>query len=386
MIRASARCRRLRWLALPLCAAWLSSACGAPAGPETDWPAGALLIGRGEALSALLKRIATLEGTPLAGRAEAMARALPDCEIVEARAESGALSELWSRLTCKPERSQLEALDAVRGDRDLAFALPVSDGSRAWGTLAVGPRGEVEGDLRLPHAAVQGAAALLLPGREAPGPGVLSRDGELFHARARPDGGLDLASLVSPDGQAQRLFRLKSRLFGGAVLDGTWEAAVYLPGQDQPVPRAALAVGFSRRAPAVAAIEGFVSDLQSAWPVRRSFFAVDGAQGACLLDLNVLPAFAPCYVATDRALVVGWNPASVRQALGGTLGPASDPVASLLVDFERVAQADAMLARSAGGGEPALPRHYPWRRLTVRGETDREAVHLRATLEPGADG
>jgi hypothetical protein len=120
--------------------------------------------------------------------------------------------------------------------------------------------------------------------------------------------------------------------------------------------------------------------------VRRSFFAVDGAQGACLLDLNVLPAFAPCYVATDRALVVGWNPASVRQALGGPPPPPSDPAASLLVDFERMAQADAMLARSAGDGAPALPRHYPWRRLTVRGETDRETVHLRATLEPGADG
>ena len=95
--------------------------------------------------------------------------------------------------------------------------------------------------------AVRGAHALLLPGDESPGPDVLSGSQRLFHARARPEGGLDFASLVPEGSQADRMFLLKSELFAGAVLDGTWEAAIYLPEDGEPTPRAALALGFTHR-------------------------------------------------------------------------------------------------------------------------------------------
>jgi hypothetical protein len=253
-------------------------------------------------------------------------------------------------------------------------------------------RGGVELDLRVPREVARGAQALLLPGDEPPGPGILSGSQRLFHARARPEGGLDFASLVPEGSQADRMFRLKSQLFAGTVLDGTWEAAIYLPAEGEPTPRAALALGFAQRALAVAAVERFIADLRSTWPVHRSFFALREAEGACLLDLAILPGLAPCYVATDRALVLGWNPASLRKALDGPSVGASlagpESAGGLVLELARFAEADARLARAAG--EQPVPHAAqaaasPWRRLRAQARREGDRVLVRVHLEPGVD-
>jgi hypothetical protein len=349
--------------------------------PPDDTPPGALLAAHTGDLARLLRQLARLEGTPLARHARALAARLPSCEVVEAHAPSGGLDALLAGLRCRPQASALEALHRERGARALAFAWPLEPGLRLRGRLALDAQGSVELELRVPREAARGARALLLPGAEPAGPGVLSGSEILLHARVRPEAGLDLASLIPAGGQADHLFRLKSRLFAGTVLDGTWEAAAYLPGAGEPMPRVALALGFVRRRAAVAAIEGFVDELRRTWPLRRSDFALGEATGACLLDLRILPAFAPCYVATERALVVGWNPASLRKALDGVRPPALADAGGLLVELQRFAEADARLAQAGGPGAAARPTAYPWRRLRADGKSDPQAVRLRVRLE-----
>jgi hypothetical protein len=352
------------------------------------------VIARTEALARLLARLQRLEGTRLARQAAALAGALPDCEWLEGREEEGRPADVWSHLSCRPADSALAGLDRERGDRDLAFSLPANGGARTLGTLAIDARGDVDVEVLLPRSAFAGTWALTLPGAEPPGPTLLSHADELVHARLRPEGGLDIASLVPESSQADRMFRLKSELFAGAVLDGTWEVAIYLPEPGRPMPRSALAVGFSLKRPAVAAMERFVDDLQAAWPVRRSDFAVGAAKGACLLDLNLLPDLAPCYVATEGALVVGWNPASVSKALAksaemGAGSGALDPQGGLTVELERFPEADARFARLADArfaqlAPPEAPQSpagaYPWRRLTADGVREGETVRLRVRL------
>jgi hypothetical protein len=137
-------------------------------------------------------------------------------------------------------------------------------------------------------------------------------------------------------------------------------------------------------------MERFVADLQAAWPVRRSDFAVGAAEGACLLDMNLLPDLAPCYVATEGALVVGWNPASVRMALGvAERGPraagAPHPGAGLTLSLERFPEADARFARLAPPNVSLPPIGvYPWRRLNADGVREGDAVRVRIRLEGGA--
>jgi hypothetical protein len=367
--------------------------CSVQPAPGSDWPAGTLVIARRAALAQLLGRLQRLEGTPIARRAAAVAAGLPACEWLEGRSV-GEPADVWSRLACRSGASELAGLDRERGDRDVAFALPADRGQRAIGTLAISDAGDVEAELLLPRAVFTSTRALMLPSGGAPGPSRLSHIDELVHARLRPEGGIDIAALVSPDSQADQMFRLKSELFAGAVLDGTWEIAVYLPEAGQAMPLSALAVGFSLKSAAVAAMESFVSELEATWPVRRSAFTLAGAAGACLLDLKLLPDLAPCYVATDDALVVGWNPPSLRKALardragehaaaGGR--PQPHPEAGLSIDFTRFPEADARFAGLAGRDGPlAAVGSYPWRRLVADGSPDGDGVRLRLRLDAGA--
>jgi hypothetical protein len=219
----------------------------------------------------------------------------------------------------------------------------------------------------------------MLPGGAPPGPGLLSGRDALVHARLRPAGKLDLAALVPAGGQADRMFRLKSALFTGLVLDGTWELALYLPEPGQAAPPAALALGIAARDAAVDAMEAFLAELAATWPVRRSEFSVGAAAGACLLDLRILPDFAPCYVATPEALVVGYNPDSLRRALAPG-GPAFAADGGLVVELARLAEADARLA-----GRPAAPAAAPpWQRLRAAGRETQGHVELRVHLDAGA--
>jgi hypothetical protein len=235
-----------------LCAALILAvgACAERA-PEVQWPAGALLVGRTAALRNLLDDLQQLRGTPLAVAARQLGDRLPDCQGVEAHAPSGRFEDLVEALACRTTPSALEAVQQRRGDDDLLLALPVEDGSRIWIAAREHPDG-LSLALRWRDAPSEGALALLLPGAEPVGPALLGGGERLMHARVRPLGGLDVAALVPRESQANRLFRLRSELFAGLVLDGTWEAAVYLPEPEGAMPRAALALGFALRDPAVA--------------------------------------------------------------------------------------------------------------------------------------
>ena len=364
-------------------ALWIASGCGEIEAIER-WPSGAVLLANTRSLDRLLGRVAQLEGTPLARQAERIRARLPDCPIVEGRAESGLISDVWTSLHCASESPDLVALEQARNGWDLAVSVPVA-GDHWLGTLSINPSGDVEIEIHLPRAAGEGLASLALPGEEAAGVVELSEFDTLVHARVRPQGGLDLASLIPSDSQGARLFRLKSELFAGIVLDGVWEVAIYLPEEGDPMPRTALALNFSHRSAAVAAMEGFIGDLRESWPVARTFFRLGEAEGACLLDLAIMPSLAPCYVATERALVIGWNPASLRKALDGRSGERDGlgDSSGAIIHLDRFANADRILSSALSiKARPHSPQ-YPWRRITAKGASDPSGFRLQLRLESG---
>ena len=371
--------------ALAAVLALLAAACSEPEPPpQAREPAAALSADRDQ-LAALLQALGRLEGTPLGRRASELRAALPDCPLLEAAAREPHLEALRAALRCRREGSPLDPLHASRGNGGLAFVWPLEESPPLRGTLTVRADGGVDTTLTLPRDAASGLAALLVPGARAAGPGLLSADETLLHARLRPAGGLDVASLVPAGGQGDRMFRLKSALFRGLVLDGTWEAAVYLPGPGEPAPRAALALGFAQRDAAAAAFDGFLSELETTWSVRRSFFAVGEAEGACLLELRLLPGFAPCAVLTERAVVVGYNPPSVRRALDGEGSAVLGAAGAAVVELGRFAEADVRLARAAGM-EPAARARSPWRHIVAEGREDEDALRLELAFEPRPRG
>lgn len=371
------KCTIPRWALL--LATVLLAACGG-AGPEAPAePPGLLLVARTPGLARLLERLAEMEGTRLGREARLLAEALPTCGLVEARAENAEPATLRGSLACAPPRSALARLHQELGSATVAFALPERDGLRVRGRISFDALDHAEVEITIPTALAGGALAMLLPGSDPTGPGVLSGTDTLVHARLRPEDGLDLSSLVPAGSQGDRMFRLKSRLFAGAVLDGSWEAAVYFPEESSSMPRAALALGFRAQAPALAAADEFVAQLEETWSIRRVPFQAAGAQGACLPELRILPDFAPCYVATGEALVVGWNPASVSKALDGGVGELGRN-GGVLVELARFPEADARMARAAGVPPEALVPG-PWGRLRAVGRTGDEGVQLRLHLE-----
>lgn len=359
------------WFTAALGAA-LTLACAKPPAPE-----GAFLSARTADLSLLLARLARLEGTPLGDGAAALAARLPACPAVEARTAEPDLAALLAALRCSdpPEAA---------GRPGIRFVWPLAQGEPVRGRISLDPSANAELELELPASLADGAAGLALPGAEPPGPGVLSSAETLLHARVRSAGGIDLARLLAADSQASQMFRLKSRLFAGAVLDGTWEAAVYLPGEHDAVPPAALALGFTARAPAIAAMEQFLDELRETWPISRREFSLGKATGACLPDLHILPDFAPCYVATQHALIVGWNAASVARSVradGSRLGAQG----GLVVEFARFAEADARIAAHERAPAPAPATAPPWHRLRAVGRTEADGVRLHVQLQAERD-
>jgi hypothetical protein len=371
---------RLRAAVLLLCAICAID-CAPP--PERDpWPAGALFVGRRDSVDALLGRLALLEGTPLAERARALRASLPDCAWVESRAPDGAPATLLENLSCRARENAF--LDGVRGDHDLLLALPVENAGRVVG-LARLVEGDLSLELRWSEPKSDGPLALLVPGAEPVGPALLSDANRLVHLHVRPERGIDLAALVPAGSQADRLFRLRTALFTDAILDGSYEAAVYLPPPVSTTPQAVLALGFGFRSAAVAAAERFVAELSATWQVARSDFVVDEARGACLPGLNVLPDLAPCYVVTDHALVVGWNPASVRHALGAPPVPEAAHPARLEFDLALFASADEILSRHLPPQDRPRPTVWPWERAIAHAEREAGELVLHLRLEAPLD-
>jgi hypothetical protein len=371
--------RPFGWILAHACALVAGAALMACGG--SPWPDGALLLTERDALVRLLNRLERLEKTPLAREAAARARALPDCSTLRAHAPEGGFSELVAGLACDTPEVDFTRLERERGDHDLALLLPVSHDARLLATLSIGEDGDVDLALRLPDEAFQGILALLSPAGVSPGPGVLSVDGSLIHARVRARHGLAIADWIAPGGQADRLFRLKSELFAGAVLDGTWEMAVYIPSHGGGMPPAALALGFRARDAAVVGMESFIAEIVKTWPVHRSPFSVGSSLGACLLDLNLMPELAPCYVALEDALVVSWNPASLRRALAGETRWEPDAGSAAVIELARFAEADARLAKHLGVQAIDPTGVVPWSRMSVQGRPEGGLVELHARLE-----
>ena len=347
--------------------------CGRSA--STELP-GAWWAGRGAAAREILAQIAELEGTPLARRARELAAALPDCEWVGVHAPDGELTKLVQGARCLSDGEPLDRIGRASGS-DLVFAVPNPKGDPLRGALRF-ENGALTLDLRWPDLPAEGVIRLLVPGDAPAGPDRLASSGRLVQLRVRA--GLDLAALVPEGSQADRLFRLKSGIFASAVLDGTWEGAVYLPERAGGMPGIAVALGFSIRSAAVAAMEHFIADLQQTWPVHRSELHGPAGDGACLPDLNVLPDLAPCYVATADSLVVGWNVTSLQRALSGVAPGAPDTPARLNLDLALIQRADDLLARAFPGSQP--PLHWPWSRVLATGGEEDGALALRVTLLP----
>jgi hypothetical protein len=369
--------RAFAWSAL--CALALGVGCRAS---DPGDPPGAWWAGRGPAVRELLGQIAQLEGTPLARSARELAAALPDCESVGAHAPDGDLAKLVLGARCLGDGDPLEEIRRA-AQSDLVFALPRAPDTALRGALRT-ESGALALDLRWVDPPSGGALGLLVPGAEPAGPDRLASARRLLQLRVRPRAGLDLAALVPEGSQADRLFRLKSALLSSAVLDGTWEGAVYLPERAGGIPGVAIALGFSLRSAAIAAIERFVADLQETWPVHKSKLHLAAGDGACLPDLNVLPELAPCYVATNDALVVGWNPASLERALASAPpdgADAADAPARADLDLALISRADDLLSRALPGSSPL---RWPWSRVVASGGMRGGTLELRVTFAPPA--
>jgi hypothetical protein len=255
--------------------------------------------------------------------------------------------------------------------------------SRILGLVDVAADGDLSLDLSIPQSFSDGGFGLLLPGSESPGASLLSGDDTLLHTRIRPSSGLDVASLISADSQGAQMFRLNSELFAGVVLEGSWEMAIYMPDEGSRMPRMALALGFQYRRAAIAAMNAFIEKLEQTWPVSRSPFRVGEAEGACLLGLKLLPELAPCYVASDAALVIGWNPASLRKSLGDPTDSFAElgDRGGLTIDLARFGQADEILSRALSAPSGTLSGGFPWHRLVATGGPSDGGFRLHVRLQ-----
>lgn len=364
------------WRAVAL-AALVLAAC---ARPQPDLPAGAYLAGDAAALGRALARLEPRSDVPLGRRAAGLRRRIEPCERVYAHSADGSIARLLDALACAPAKAPPDRLRELRGTGDLVLVLPLGQRGRLAGAIRVDERGGVQVDARLEVASVSGPAGLLLPGDVPPGATVLNPDDTLVHARLRSASGLAIADWISDGGQADRMFRLKSELFAGTVLDGTWEVAVYMPETRAQFPPAALAVGFRLRSAAQAAVEAFIAQIRTTWPVQRTSIALPAGEAACLTDLRVLPDLAPCWWLGERALFVAWNQSSLRKALepGTSAGP--DSAGGLIVRLDRFAEADAALQSAAPGSEVFQALDYAWQRLELVPRRSGDALELSLRL------
>lgn len=364
----AARSALLRAL-LPLALA----ACGS--GPTEAPLHGAQLRADRDTLVRWLAELQSFEGSRLARESAALLDALPDCAVIESRSERADLSALRAGLRCAGAAA---APGAQAPAVSLRWAL--ADGGEFTGHLETNAA-DWRLDLAWP-APQSGIAALLRPAPQPSGAGWLNSDEGLVHLRLRPAQGIDIAALIESGSQADRMFRLKSSIFSRALLDGVLESAIYLPAATGAEPRAVLALGISQPQLAAEAMARFVDDLEATWPVQRSAFEIGSNRGACLLDLQVLPGLAPCYVVHPDALLLGWNPASLRHALAAGSRAAFDTDGGLRIELARLPAADARLAGFPDSGEaPAAPRALPWQRIRARSEDRGDTLAIRVEIE-----
>ena len=370
--------------------------CGAPSSEER-LPEGTLLVGRAGGFAEFLAQCQKLSGTPLARTAGVLRARIASCDRFAAFCPAGETCSLADRLACGPGGPELAPARDLLDDASWLVSTTFATGRatlRGWPLARGGQRMEVDLELHR-DGGDRGGLSLLLPSAKGPGPPRLAGDAALVHLRVRPDAGLDVASLIPADSMAARLFRLKSELFVATALAGDWEVAVYLPRPGQLIPPVAMAIDTARRDQAVEAMEAFLTQVGQTWPIDRVPYRAGEFSGACLSDLKVMPELSPCYVATERALVLGWNPGSIELALGGAGVKATAPTAagsgtpapalageasSLVVDLTLFPEADRRLAAASGAANDRPATEYPWRSLTATGSRVGEIYRIEGEL------
>lgn len=385
----------------------------------------ALLI-EGPSLLRLLDRLAGLAGTPAGTASRQLAQRLRDCpevaghlprsEEVEpangpsstdaasprpasaSSASAGAdesappsIAASLDALACRVDRPLEPALAALlereRGDHAGLLQWPIGTSGRLVLRIDVDEAGGLAVDGFLDDARGDGPAALLLPAEAAPGPAAIGQSDSLVHLRLRPANGLRLAELIPQGSQGDRLFALKGRLLEGALLEGTLELGFVAPAPGGSVPLALLALHHRAAAPIEAALGEALDQLERTWGLVRSprpFATADRPRmGGCYADLPILPEFAPCWVVTDDALLIGYRAEAVEAALADAApSPTADPdlstasssasasatasasASEIVVDFDRVRALDAAIAGPSGASLATL-----YSRLELRGRT-----------------
>ncbi len=342
--------------------------CGHATTPGADdaQPAGLFLVARGESLGRALATAARLEGTTL-GIAAARGRSrIGSCGVVESEARDGKLETLLASLQCSGEQTALAPLAALLAP-DVDVAVAAGTGG-PWSTFVsrVDQDGGLAGELRFPPR-LSDLSLLLVPDEQEPGPVLFTNDGSVVHARIRVRNGFDFAALTPKTETAEKL-KLPdfTGIFSGALLDGTWEAAVYGPATGKIVPRIAFALRVRSSRLAESAMNGLLAELESTWKLHRSPFSNGAAEGSCLPGLTVLPELAPCWVLARDHIAVGWNRESLIFALAGDAAAQGAGKSSHLVfDFLTMASADSALTTTAFGESASPLPSYPWSALRL---------------------
>jgi hypothetical protein len=340
------------------------------------WPAGLSMVGDARALQIALDRVQQLEHSPVAALAARAANKLATCKgpfsahVDVTGSADNSLDALVTSLTCDVPAS-LAVLETARAGA--TFVLVTSSAAVVRG--AVEPSGRIT-----LHATAPGSsdafASLLRAASEPAGAAVLTSTDSIGRGRFRVDGGIDVAALaqsLSGTGEVPAWTQLAAR----AVLDGTWEFAIYPPQENARLPRMAGAIGVRGAVQARAAMDAFLDDVQQKWGVHKSPLTLPAGEGACLLDLRVLAELAPCYVVTERAVVLGWNRASLEHALSA--GARDDGPSRMSLDLAALPDVDRAL--TAAAHLPAASTAYPWRALQVIASKSNEAHTLDVTLD-----
>jgi hypothetical protein len=299
------------------------------------------------------------------------------------------------RLVCRDDTSIDPALashlERERGDHAGILQWPVGRTGRvvirvdvdSAGGVSLG--GAIEPADPSGASEIAGLASLLIPAAAAPGKAEIDAAKSLLHLQLRPAAGLRLAELIPSGSQADRLFALKGRLLEGALLEGTLELAFVPPAPGGNVPLALVALHHRAAAPVEAALVEALDQLEETWAITRTahpFPTADGERiGGCYVDLPILPELAPCWVVTEKALLIGYRAEALEAALAAPVeasapsGPSgrSDRGSHLVVDFERVRAVDEQLA-----DVPAMGVAELYSRLELHGRTDAEG---RVALE-----
>lgn len=346
-----------------------------------DLPQELVLIGKTQEFIAFLNSAKIFEDSPLTGFIADFSDHLGNCEDFEVVCDSLDACTLEENTGCRGGHRRLKSAYRLLGDAEWMLSSNRANRQRitAWGSTHSNHRYEITAELTV-HSD-PGLSALFMPAAEAPARAALAEKESLLHFLIRPDRGLSLDSFLTAGSIGNKLFQLKSDLFLATTLEGTWEAAFYSPDLDDLIPPMAVALHFRNRKRAVRAMEDFLGNLMNTWPIRRSPYSLDSWSGACLSNLRVMPNLAPCYVATDRSLIVGWNPASMELALAQ---PSPDQVpataSSARVEFDRVAKTDRILSAAPLADDSRSQSSYSWTTAQITGKRVGDLYQLKLEL------